>query len=294
MNKDWIIEVRNIKQYFKMNEHLTVHALDDVSFRMARGEVFGLIGETGCGKSTMARVLSGIYQPTSGEVLYDGICVSGAHPDKNQVKKLQHEMQMVFQDSAASLNPRMTVAQIILEPLHIQKKHFDSKKAQMMLENMMESVGLSPSFLTKRPGELSGGQRQRVSIARSLILNPRLIIADEPVASLDISIQAQIINLFQKLQKEKNFSFLFIAHDLSVVRFISDRVGVMLNGKLVELADTEELYKNPIHPYTKSLLSAIHYPDPIFERQKKILYYDSNLPLGTTMKEYSPGHYVLE
>ncbi|MDO4649581.1 MAG: ATP-binding cassette domain-containing protein [Eubacteriales bacterium] len=294
MKKNWIIEVRNIKQYFKMNDRLTVHALEDVSFGMERGEVFGLIGETGCGKSTMARVISGIYQPTSGEVLYNGICVSGPNADKQQVKKLQNEMQMVFQDSAASLNPRMTIAQIILEPLRIQKQRIDHKTAQQMLEQMMESVGLSPSYLTKRPGELSGGQRQRVSIARSLILNPQLIIADEPVASLDISIQAQIINLFKNLQKEKNFSFLFIAHDLSVVRFISDRVGVMLNGKLVELAETEELYQNPIHPYTKSLLSAIHYPDPIYERQKKILYYDTSLPLGSVMKEHSPGHFVLE
>ena len=256
-NAEYIIEAKHLKQYFKINRRLTIKAVDDVSFAIRRGEIFGLVGETGCGKSTIARLLSGIYRPTGGEVLYHG----------------QGRIQMIFQDNAAALNPRMTIRRIIEEPLRITGKLKAGAGHEAHLQQMMADVGLSEDLLDKLPSELSGGQRQRVAIARSLMVDPELIIADEPVAFLDISIQAQIINLFQHLQRLHGFSFLFIAHDLSVVEYISDRVGVMLKGKLVETAPTRELFANPQHPYTKALLSAIHVPDPDIERSKKIIYY---------------------
>lgn len=280
MDTEMMVELHHVKEYFRIHDQLTIRAVDDISFGIRKGEVFGLVGESGCGKSTVARLISGIYRPTEGEVLFHG------NPKK--------EMQMIFQDSAASLNPRMTVEQIILEPLRIQGRKREAASFRQRLEALLEEVGLSVDFLGKYPGALSGGQRQRVAIARSLLLQPGLIVADEPIASLDISIQAQIVTLLQRLQKEKRFSLLFIAHDLSVVRLISHRVGVMLNGKLVELADTEELFRHPMHPYTKALLSAIPIPDPVLERQKTIQEYDTSQPLGETMTERAPGHFVLE
>ena len=294
MDTDMIMELRGVKKYFRINNRMTIKAIDGISFGIRKGEVFGLVGESGCGKSSVARVISGIYQPTEGEVLFQGEKISGRQASKMQIKKKQHEIQLIFQDASASLNPGMTVEQIILEPLHIQGMHWSRSERKKRLDMLMQDVGMSSEFLSKHPCELSGGQRQRVAIARSLLLNPKMIVADEPVASLDISIQAQIMELFQRLQQENGFSFLFIAHDLSVVRYISYRIGVMLRGKLVEMADTEELFTNPIHPYTKALISAIPIPDPVFERNKKIQYYNTKLPLGTTMKEYSSGHIVLE
>ena len=280
MDTEMMVELHHVKEYFRIHDQLTIRAVDDISFGIRKGEVFGLVGESGCGKSTVARLISGIYRPTEGEVLFHG------NPKK--------EMQMIFQDSAASLNPRMTVEQIILEPLWIQGRKREAASFRQRLEALLEEVGLSVDFLGKYPGALSGGQRQRVAIARSLLLQPGLIVADEPIASLDISIQAQIVTLLQRLQKEKRFSLLFIAHDLSVVRLISHRVGVMLNGKLVELADTEELFRHPMHPYTKALLSAIPITDPVLERQNTIQEYDTSQPLGETMTERAPGHFVLE
>lgn len=280
MDTEMMAELHHVKEYFRIHDQLTIRAVDDISFGIRKGEVFGLVGESGCGKSTVARLISGIYRPTAGEVLFHG------NPKK--------EMQMIFQDSAASLNPRMTVEQIILEPLWIQGRKREAASFRQRLEALLEEVGLSVDFLGKYPGALSGGQRQRVAIARSLLLQPGLIVADEPIASLDISIQAQIVTLLQRLQKENRFSLLFIAHDLSVVRLISHRVGVMLQGKLVELADTEELFRHPMHPYTKALLSAIPIPDPVLERQKTIQEYDTSQPLGETMTERAPGHFVLE
>ena len=280
MDTEMMAELHHVKEYFRIHDQLTIRAVDDISFGIRKGEVFGLVGESGCGKSTVARLISGIYRPTAGEVLFHG------NPKK--------EMQMIFQDSAASLNPRMTVEQIILEPLWIQGRKREAASLRQRLEALLEEVGLSVDFLGKYPGALSGGQRQRVAIARSLLLQPGLIVADEPIASLDISIQAQIVTLLQRLQKENRFSLLFIAHDLSVVRLISHRVGVMLQGKLVELADTEELFRHPMHPYTKALLSAIPIPDPVLERQKTIQEYDTSQPLGGTMTERAPGHFVLE
>lgn len=280
MDTEMMVELHHVKEYFRIHDQLTIRAVDDISFGIRKGEVFGLVGESGCGKSTVARLISSIYRPTEGEVLFHG------NPKK--------EMQMIFQDSAASLNPRMTVEQIILEPLWIQGRKREAASFRQRLEALLEEVGLSVDFLGKYPGALSGGQRQRVAIARSLLPQPGLIVADEPIASLDISIQAQIVTLLQRLQKENRFSLLFIAHDLSVVRLISHRVGVMLQGKLVELADTEELFRHPMHPYTKALLSAIPIPDPVLERQKTIQEYDTSQPLGETMTERAPGHFVLE
>ena len=265
-----------------------------MSFGIGQNEVFGLVGETGCGKSTIARSVSGIYTPTSGEVLYKGVLVSGRNGSKQQNRKMQSEVQMIFQDSAAALNPRMTVEKILLEPMKIQGRTNDKAANKARMLELLAQVGMPESCLYKLPTELSGGQRQRISIARSLMLDPKLLIADEPVASLDVSIQAQIINLMKSCTEEHNLSMLFIAHDLSVVRYISDRVGVMLKGKLVEIAPTEELFNNPIHGYTKSLLSAIHVPDPEIERTKKLIDYDRNLPLGENMVDYGNGHFVLE
>ena len=294
MDKNLILEVRELKQHFRINDRLTIKAIDGVTFGIRQGEVFGLVGESGCGKSTFARSVTGIYRPTEGEVFYRGALVSGKAADAAAVRQRQTELQTVFQDSAASLNPRMTVEEIILEPFRILPNRPNPQTQREKLLQLMKDVGMAQTYLQKRPGELSGGQRQRVAIARALITDPAFVVADEPVASLDISIQAQIISLFQYMQREHGFTFLLIAHDLSVVRFICDRVGVMLHGKLVEMAPTKELFSNPLHPYTQALLSAIHVPDPVYERNKKILEYDTKTPLGSTFEEVSEGHWLLK
>ena len=294
MDKNLILEVRELKQHFRINDRLTIKAIDGVTFGIRQGEVFGLVGESGCGKSTFARSVTGIYRPTEGEVFYRGALVSGKAADAAAVRQRQTELQTVFQDSAASLNPRMTVEEIILEPFRILPNRPDPQTQREKLLQLMKDVGMAQTYLQKRPGELSGGQRQRVAIARALITDPAIVVADEPVASLDISIQAQIISLFQHMQREHGFTFLLIAHDLSVVRFICDRVGVMLHGKLVELAPTKELFSNPLHPYTQALLSAIHVPDPVYERKKTILEYDTKTQLGGTFEEVSKEHWLLQ
>ena len=290
----YIIEAKNIEEHFHITKDFTVNAVNGISFGIKRGEIFGLVGESGCGKSTVAKLLSGIYKPSGGEVYFDGIKVSGKDGDKNQIKRMKHDCQMIFQDSAAALNPRMTVKRIILEPLKIQKKNFTSEEGFSLVREALHQVGLSEEYMEKIPSEMSGGQRQRVAIARSLMLNPNLIIADEPIAALDISIQAQIVTLFKELQKKKNFAFLFIAHDIAVVRFISDRTGVMLGGKLVEVGKTEDIFANPAHPYTKALLSAIHVPDPLFERNKKVLTYDRSTSLEDKYLDLGDEHLVLD
>lgn len=261
-------------------------------WNLHEGEIMALVGETGCGKSTTARTLAGIYHPTGGEIFYRGERITGKKDSPEIRKKMQTEIQMVFQDSGAALNPRMNVKKIMLEPLKISQKIRDREVLDKKLKIILKETGLDENILSKRPGELSGGQRQRVAIGRSLLMEPRLIIADEPIASLDISIQAQIVMLFKKLQKEKKFSFLFIGHDLSMVRFLSDTVGVMKDGKLVEMASTAELFQNPVHPYTKTLLSSIHVPDPIAERKRKLIEYDESQPLGENWEEIIPGHKV--
>ena len=300
VQKEILIEAKNLKQYFRVRSDYTIRAVDDVSFGIREGEIMALVGETGCGKSTTARTLAGIYHPTDGEIFYCGKKI----PDKknpfglkrtgdNDIRKqMQGEIQMIFQDSGAALNPRMNIRQIMLEPIKISRRIRDRELLEKKLHEILKETGLDESILSKRPGELSGGQRQRVAIGRSLLMEPRLIIADEPIASLDISIQAQIVMLFKRLQKEKKFSFLFIAHDLSMVRFLSDRVGVMKNGKLVELAPTEELFGNPCHPYTRSLLSAIHVPDPVSERRHALIEYNEIQSQEENWLEISPGHRV--
>jgi oligopeptide transport system ATP-binding protein len=291
---DIILSVRHLKKDFSINKSFTVEAVNDVSFDLKRGEVFGLAGESGSGKSTLARTLMSMYQPTSGEIYYNGACISDKVVYQQQKKKIQKNMQIVFQDSAAALNPHMSVEEIIGEPLKIHELCSTQKEYQEKIKGVLKMVGLDNGFCDRYPDELSGGQRQRVNIARSLSLEPALIIADEPVASLDVSIQAQIINLFQKLQDEKKFTFLFIAHDLSLLRFISDRIAVMYRGRLVELAETDELFTQPLHPYTRSLLSAIPVPDPQMERMKNFIAFDEReISENACWQEVKKGHFVL-
>ncbi|EGW40937.1 ATP-binding cassette domain-containing protein [Desulfosporosinus sp. OT] len=295
MSPEEILCVNNLKQHFHINKDLTIKAVDGVTFQVKKGEVFGLVGETGSGKSTVAQTIMGIYPATSGEVYFKGRRISEKEIYRQNKKDLHLNMQIIFQDSAAALNPRMTVEQIITEPLKVNRIMRNKNELRDKLESLLFEVGLDDTYATKRPAEISGGQRQRVAIARCLSTSPDLIIADEPVASLDVSIQAQIINLFQRLQRYYGFSFLLIAHDLSIIKFISDKVAVMLQGRLMELAPTQELFNNPLHPYTRSLLSAVPVPDPVFERNKKILDYDvKDVKTQGEMVEVSFGHYVLQ
>lgn len=294
MNTEEILRVCNLRQHFPINKSLTIKAIDGVTFQINKGEVFGLVGESGSGKSTVARTIMGIYPPTSGEVYFKGNRISERDIYKQNKKDLHQNMQIIFQDSAAALNPRMTVEQIITEPLKVNHVFREQNELRDKLESLLFEVGLDNTYKTKYPAEISGGQRQRVAIARSISTSPDLIIADEPVASLDVSIQAQIITLFQRLQRERGFSFLFIAHDLSIIKFICDKVAVMLHGRFMELAATKELFENPLHPYTQSLLSAVPVPDPIYERNKKLLdYVAKNEKTDGRMVEVSPGHCVL-
>jgi len=295
LNSDTILDVRNLKQDFLVNKNLTIKAVDDVSFTISKGKIFGLVGETGSGKSTIARTIMNIYSPSDGEVYFKGNRISDKKVFHENKKDIQMNIQFIFQDSASALNPRMTVEEIIAEPLKIHR--IIKKKTELVarIDSLLSQVGLDSSFKSKYPDEISGGQRQRVAIARCIGMKPDLIIADEPIASLDISIQAQIITLFQELQNKYGFTFLFIAHDLSIIRFISDKVGVMLRGKLVEMAPTKELFESPLHQYTKALLSSIPIPDPLYERNKKVLTYDSSdLPTDGKMIEVSPKHFVYQ
>lgn len=287
-----LVRVKNYRQYFKAGKSFVVKAVDGVSFELRRGEVFGLVGESGSGKSTVARAIMGIHQPSGGEVYFKDCLLSDRKARRDAHGDIQLNRQCIFQDSAAALNPRMRVKDIIAEPLVINRVHA-GKALDARVDELMAAVGLDEMFRNHYPNELSGGQRQRAAIARSIGPNPELVVADEPVAALDVSIQAQIITLFQRLQKEKGFTFLFIAHDLSMVRYLSDRVGVMYAGKLVELAPTEELFANPLHPYTQSLLSAIPLPDPLLERGKTIRRFDRGTPLHGELREIGGGHFVL-
>lgn len=295
MNTADILSVHNLKQHFYINKNLTIRAVDGVTFQIKKGEVLGLVGETGSGKSTVARTIMGIYTATSGEVFFKGHKISEKKIYNHHKKDIHKNMQIIFQDSAAALNPRMTVEQIIAEPLKVNRIMRNNNELQEKLESLLLEVGLDTTYKTKYPAEISGGQRQRVAIARCISTSPDLIIADEPVASLDVSIQAQIINLFQHLQREHEFSFLFIAHDLSIIKYICDRVAVMLAGRFMEIAPSKELFENPIHPYTQSLLSAVPVPDPIYERNKILLDYDvRGEKKGRELIEVSNGHYVLQ
>lgn len=254
MSREKLLEIINVKQYFEINRNNFIKALDDVSINIYKGEFLGLVGESGSGKSTLGKSIVGVNKLTSGKILYDGIDIS---IKKNQKKIISENIQFIFQDSTSSLNSRMTIGKIIEEPLKFKKVYRNKEDRVQKVYDMLKLVGIDESYINKYPYDFSGGQRQRVNIARALSTNPSFIIADEPIASLDISMQAQIINLFKSLKEKMNLTCLFISHDLAMLRYISDRIAVIYNGKIVEIAETEELYSNPIHPYTKELITSI-------------------------------------
>lgn len=292
---DKILEVKNLQKHFRVGKNKMVKAVDNVSFDIYKGEIFGLVGESGSGKSTTGRTIIRLYEATGGEVFFKN---ENVHEKKSrqELLKFNRKMQMIFQDPSSSLNPRMTVMDIIAEGLDVHRLVKNDHERKTRVEELLEVVGLNKEHATRFPHEFSGGQRQRIGIARALAVEPEFIIADEPISALDVSIQAQVVNLLKKLQKERGLTYLFIAHDLSMVKYISDRIGVMYMGKLVELAESDELYHYPIHPYTKSLLSAIPLPDPEYERNRARVTYDplihdsSEVP---ELREVSPKHWVL-
>lgn len=280
---DKILEVKNLKKYFPVEskvrvEPKSVKAVDDVSFDVYRNETLSIVGESGCGKSTTGRCLIGLNKPTSGEVIYNGKNIVGIS-DKEQ-RVLCKDLQMIFQDPYSSLNPRMTIGSILEEPLIIHKICKTKEERMQRVLDMLEKVGMRRDHYYRYPHEFSGGQRQRIGIARALILEPKLVVCDEPVSALDVSIQSQVLNLLAEVKKEMNITYVFISHNMSVVRYISDRVGVMYLGHLVELAGTEELYNNPLHPYTQALLSTVPEPDPHVKREQIMLKGDIPSPLN--------------
>ncbi|WP_195945667.1 ABC transporter ATP-binding protein [Paraclostridium bifermentans] len=296
MTKKKLLEVKNLKQYFPIDKSTVVKAVDDISFHIYEGETFGLVGESGSGKSTTGRAIIRLYDPTAGEIVFDGKSISSKKLDKNIKSFVNKNMQMIFQDPMACLNPRMTVMDIIAEGLDIHGLCKTKEERTKTVYELLRTVGLNEQHAGRYPHEFSGGQRQRIGIARSLAIQPKFIIADEPISALDVSIQAQVVNLLRKLQKEKGLTYLFIAHDLSMVKYISDRIGVMHHGRLVELTTSEELYANPLHPYTKSLLSAIPLPDPEHERHRVRIKYDPSVHDYSEHKpkwvEIRPGHFI--
>lgn len=296
MSKKILLEVKNLKQHFKVNRNTTVKAVDDVSFHIYEGETFGLVGESGSGKSTTGRAIIRLYDPTAGEIMFDGKNISAKKLNRSDRHHVNKNMQMIFQDPMACLNPRMTVADIIAEGLDIHGLCKSKEERTKKVYELLKTVGLNEQHASRYPHEFSGGQRQRIGIARALAIEPKFIIADEPISALDVSIQAQVVNLLRKLQKENGLTYLFIAHDLSMVKYISDRIGVMHRGKLVELTTADELYENPLHPYTKSLLSAIPLPDPDYEKGRTRIKYDPNMHDYSTESpewvEIRPGHFI--
>ena len=296
MSRKILLEVKNLKQYFPLGRKGVVKAVDDVSFHIYEGETFGLVGESGSGKSTTGRTIIRLYDPTAGEVIFDDKNISSKKIPREDRAYLNKNMQMIFQDPMACLNPRMTVMDIIAEGLDINGLCKNKEERTQKVYELLRTVGLNEQHASRYPHEFSGGQRQRIGIARALAVEPKFIIADEPISALDVSIQAQVVNLLRKLQKENGLTYLFIAHDLSMVKYISDRIGVMHKGKLVELGTADELYENPLHPYTKSLLSAIPLPDPDYEKTRKRIKYDPSMHDYSTESpewvEIRPGHFI--
>ena len=291
-----LLEVKDLKQHFKVNKKYSVKAVDGISFVIYPGETYGLVGESGSGKSTTGRSIIRLYEPTSGTITFEGVDISGKL-SQHQVKHLRTKMQMIFQDPMACLNPRKKVIDIIAEGLDIHHLCKDEKEREEKVYKILELVGLSHEHAMRYPHQFSGGQRQRIGIARALIMDPELIIADEAISALDVSIQAQVVNLMKEIQKQTNTAYLFIAHDLSMVKYISDRIGVLHLGHLVETGTTEEIFNNPIHPYTKSLLSAIPHANPYVEKKRIALAYDyatSGIDYNLGTQHYLGGeHYVL-
>ncbi|WP_019424125.1 ABC transporter ATP-binding protein [Paenibacillus sp. OSY-SE] len=276
MSGEALLEVNQLQKFFNLGRGNILKAVNDVSFTIQRGETLGMVGESGCGKSTAGRTILRLYEPTQGQVRYNGTDIYRVK--RGQMKALRREMQMIFQDPYASLNPRMTITDIIGEALDIHGLAGSRSARKKRVEDLLDLVGLNPDHATRYPHEFSGGQRQRIGIARALAVDPKFIICDEPISALDVSIQAQIVNLLQDLQKQFGLTYLFIAHDLSMVKHISDRVAVMYLGKMVELSDSESIYAEPLHPYTRALMSSIPVPDPEIEAQKERIVLSGELP----------------
>ncbi len=294
MDNNKLLEVKNLKKhyylrggFFIQSSSGVIKAVDDISFSIKKGETFGLVGESGCGKSTTARVILRLISQTSGSVIYDGTDLFQLN--HRQMFRVRRDIQIIFQDPYASLSPRMTIGDIISEPLEIHSIGTKAKRIKRVKE-LLDVVGLNPEHINRYPHEFSGGQRQRIGIARALALTPRIILCDEPVSALDVSVQAQILNLLADLQEQFDLTYLFIAHDLSVVKHVSNRVGVMYLGKLVEIANSEDLYSRPLHPYTMGLLSAVPIPDPVLERKRKRMVLEGDVPSPLNPPSGCPFH----
>lgn len=298
--KEKIIEMKNLKKYFPMKKRQVLKAVDNVTMDIYRGEVLSLVGESGSGKTTLGRTVSRLYPKTAGDIL-----VAGKPAESYSIKEFTKKIQMIFQDPQASLNPRMTVGDIVAEGIDIHKLASSKKERMEKVYSLLEIVGLNREHASRFPHEFSGGQRQRIGIARALGVDPEILVCDEPISALDVSIQAQVVNLLKDLQKQRNLTLLFIAHDLSMVKYISDRVAVMYRGKVVELGKPEDVYNNPVHSYTKSLISAVPVADPDFTRHEKVEMEETYLrsPVGdvseinfipeeSELTEYKPGHFV--